>query len=959
MSGVDLSLSGYAGWGGIKNPVGGTLHRAVGPALDLGQSGGITDANCEEIARRFIEANGAMFRVSEDELRLLGAVERCGKWFVVFERYFNGVRVWDSRVDLRFTADGRVFMVGADTYPDIDIPTTPGWTVEQGAEAVLDALGGAVSGSVLESSELVVFPRLTHSGRNYTLAWYLRVWVDDPLAHYNALVDAHTGEILLLYDDIRYETIVGDVCGVVHPEHRGDPYVEVCFPNDRVEAFGSGGGWGMTDQAGHFEITVSGPAKRLVRAELRGSFVHVTNAVGPEGISEDSLLPGVAGELTWSDSNSIASERDGFYHTNVAHDYIQIVDPGFTLLDYSMPCEMNITGLANAYWDGYGMHYGAGGNDFGQHADVIYHEYGHGITDFQYRPRGPSGSMHEAFSDFYAATITDDSRIGEGVMAYRDLDNDMRSPENLSGESHHDGMIIGGALWHMRENLNNVPLAESLFHFARYGYPGSPSQPDPQNFLDYLIEVYVVDDDDADLTNGTPHTPEIAQAFGRHGIGSSIVLDSVLASDVSGTPDMFLDPGDTVQIVNWVRILQSMGFGANNAIGVISCADPRVEIVRDSSDFGDIPIVGTGSNSGDPFLFVVSDTLSNVIDVEFSVELLVNPVFCKASFEFVVRVGHPEVLLVDDDDGAPYEMFFECSLDSIGIRPYHWDNHLLSAPDASLLSLFPAVIWFTGDSKVGTLTDTDMLNLAQYLDSGGRLFLTGQNIGEEIGSRSFYSDYLKAQYLGPSSDDHILEGFPGDFIGDGLSVITAGSGGGSNQTSQDLVAALSPADTVFLYDDGPAGIKYDSGTFKTVYFSFGLEGVNDFVRDYDHRPIILKRILLWFGVTVGCDEECESVGRNDQLSPRLLQNAPNPFVSSTAVRAVLPGGPPGKVSLTVHDVSGRVVRSFDLRDKKQGEVKITWDGRDESGSPVPSGVYFWRLRGGDFTSSVKMVKLKR
>jgi flagellar hook assembly protein FlgD len=65
------------------------------------------------------------------------------------------------------------------------------------------------------------------------------------------------------------------------------------------------------------------------------------------------------------------------------------------------------------------------------------------------------------------------------------------------------------------------------------------------------------------------------------------------------------------------------------------------------------------------------------------------------------------------------------------------------------------------------------------------------------------------------------------------------------------------------------------------------------------------------------------------------------------------------VSLTVHDVSGRVVRSFDLRDKKQGEVKITWDGRDESGSPVPSGVYFWRLRGGDFTSSVKMVKLKR
>ncbi len=950
---------GYPGWGAIENPVGGTIHRAVGPALDLGQSVRITHANCEEMARRFIAENNRIFQVSDDELRLLSAVERCGKWFVVFERYYNGVRVWDSRVDLRFTQDGGVFLVGADIYPDIGVATTPGWTPLEAAKAVLGAVGGSVSGWDLRSSELVVFPRPAGSRESYSLAWYLVVWVDRPLAHYEAIVDAQTGEILLLYDDIRYETIVGDVWGFVHPEHRGDPYIQVYFPRNRVEAFGSGGGWGLTDQAGHFEVTVTGPGKRLVRSELRGSFVRVTNAVGSEGISEDSLVPGIDGELVWADSNSIPSERDGFYHTNIAHGHIQIVDPGFTLLDYSMPCEMNIPGLANAYWDGYGMHFGAGGNDFGQHADVIYHEYGHGIVDFQYRPRRPSGAMHEGFADFYAATITDDSRIGEGVMSFRDLDNDMRSPENLSGESHHDGMIIGGALWHMRENLDDVPLAESLFHFARYGYPGSPSQPDPQNFLDYLIEVYVVDDDDADLTNGTPHTPEIAQAFGRHGIGSTIVLDSVMASDVSGTPDMFLDPGDTVQIVNWVKILQPMGLAANNAVGVISCTDPRVEIVRDSSDFGDIPVAGTGSNAGNPFLFVVSDTLSNVIDVEFSVQLLVNPVFYKASFGFVLRVGHPEVLLVDDDDGAPYEMFFECSLDSIGIRPYHWDTHLLSAPDASLLSLFPAVIWFTGDSRVGTLTAADMLNLAQYLDNGGRLFLTGQNLGEEIGSHWFYSDYLKAQYVGPRSDDHILEGFPGDWIGDGLTVITAGSGGGSNQTSQDLIDVLSPADTVFLYDDGPAGIKYDSGTFKTVYFSFGLEGVNDFLRDYDHRPIILKRILLWFGVTVGCDEECGPVDRSDFPAPRLLQSAPNPFMSSTAVRAVLPGGSQKKASLTVHDVSGRVVRSFDLRDENRREVEITWDGRDESGRPVPSGVYFWRLRGGDFTSSVKMVKLKR
>lgn len=945
-------------WGGVWNKTSGTLHRAMGPPVHLGNTGRITEATVEETAREFIRGRRELFKVNETDLRLLRAANRCGKWFVVFARYYEGIRVWDARVDLRFTQDGNVFLVGADTYPDIDIGTTPGLTPRDAMDALLRATGTWDAESELKSSELVIFPRSGESPGVFSLAWYLEVWTDRPFAHYEGLVDANTGDILLVYDNIRYETILGDVWGYVHPEHRGDPYVEVFFPYEWVQALGSGGGWGITDAVGHFEMEVQGSGKRLVTAGLQGNFVNVSNAAGPEGVTQDSLVPGVSGELVWDDSSAIPSERDGYYHTNVAHSYIKGIDPGFVGLDYAMPCEMNIPGLANAYWDGYGMHYGAGGNDFGQHADVIYHEYGHGVTDFQYRPLGPSGAMHEGFSDFFAATITDDSRIGEGVMTYRDLDNNMRSPENLSGESHHDGMIIGGALWHMRENLGNVPLAESLFHFARYGYPGSPSQPNPQNFLDYLVEVYVVDDDDADLTNGTPHAAQIAPAFGRHGIGPSIVLDSVEAADASSLPDMFLDPGDTVQVVTWVKILQSMGFGAVNTVGRLSCDDPAVEILADSSYFGLIPAVGIGDNSGDPFLFVVSDTLTRVVDVTFSVDLAANLMFHTTSFDFKVRVGHPEVILVDDDDGAPYEMFFESSLDSIGIKAYHWDTQIRSIPAAGVLAQFPAVIWFTGDAQSGTLTDPEITLLSQYLDAGGRLFLTGQNIGEDIGAHSFYSDYLKATYVGPRSDDHILEGRTGDWIGDGLTVITAGSGGGSNQTSQDKIGVLSPADPVFDYDDGVAGVKYDSGTFKTVYFAFGLEGVNDFLKGYDHRPIILKRILLWFGVTVGCDEECVQPG-SSSFSPRLLQNVPNPFTTSTTIRLVLAGATvSGESRLSVYDVSGRTVKSFDISESKAGRFDLVWDGRDDAGRKVPSGVYFCRIEPHELHNSVKMIKLK-
>jgi hypothetical protein len=946
------------GWHATWNAASGTIHRAFGPSVHLTFAEGLTDANVERTARRFIQSNPEIFKISDRDLTLVRAEKKAGKWFVIFERRFRGVKVWDGRVDLRLMGDGRLLILGADTYPGVDIDVVPALSVQNALQGIIQATGSSPAAARMKASELVIFPKKNGAGEDFSLAWHVEVWTDAPLAHYNGIVDANTGEILLLIDEIRYGVISGDVYGSIHPQHRSDPSVKLPFRHELVEALGTGGGSAVTDTLGHFDITVSGMGKRLVKAELKGDYVRVTNASGPRGLFSDSLTPGIDGQILWDNLISIPSERDGFFHTNVAHDYIKIIDPGFTLLDYAMPCEMNIQNLSNAYWDGYGMHFGAGGNDFGQHADVIYHEYGHGITDFQYRPWGPSGGMHEGFSDFYAATITNDSKIGEGVMGYRDLNNNLRSPENLQGESHADGMIIGGALWHMRVNLNDVPLAESLFHYARYGLPGSPSQPEPQNFLDYLVEVYVVDDDDGDLTNGTPHAAEIAPAFSRHGIGPSLVLDSVEVKDCTGQPDMFLDPGDTVKIVNWVKFTQPIGIDADSVDATISCPDPSIELMKGNALFEKVPANSTGDNASDPFLFVVSDSLDRVVDATFTVELSGNPIFFQKSYKFVVRVGRPQILLVDDDGGAPYEMFFESSLDSIGMKPYHWDVKLLAVPDSGILAKFPAVIWFTGDCRTGTLTDLDILRLSQYLDNGGRLLLTGQNIGEDISSKPFYSNYLKAKYLAPRSLDHVVEGASWDLIGQGLTVITGGSGGGSNQTSQDIIDALSGADTVFMYDDGVGAIRYDSGIFKTAYFAFGLEGVNDFAKHYDHRPIILKRILLWFGLNVGCDEECEA--RIEQPGrARLFQNSPNPFSVSTSFTVFLPGRSlPKAAGLEVYDASGRRVKSFDVAGRMQGEQRFFWDGRDDEGRKVSAGVYFCRLSAGDFTDAVKMVKVK-
>jgi hypothetical protein len=89
----------------------------------------------------------------------------------------------------------------------------------------------------------------------------------------------------------------------------------------------------------------------------------------------------------------------------------------------------------------------------------------------------------------------------------------------------------------------------------------------------------------------------------------------------------------------------------------------------------------------------------------------------------------------------------------------------------------------------------------------------------------------------------------------------------------------------------------------------------------------------------------------------LYQNIPNPFNPTTTIRYdVARRG--GVVTLQVFDVSGRLVRT--LVDQAQGEgyKDVTWDGRNEAGQPVATGMYFYRLSAPGFTQTRKMVLLK-
>ena len=98
-------------------------------------------------------------------------------------------------------------------------------------------------------------------------------------------------------------------------------------------------------------------------------------------------------------------------------------------------------------------------------------------------------------------------------------------------------------------------------------------------------------------------------------------------------------------------------------------------------------------------------------------------------------------------------------------------------------------------------------------------------------------------------------------------------------------------------------------------------------------------------------------GGEPALSPRLLQNTPNPFNPSTAIGYFLPSG--GRVELDVFDVSGALVRRLRDQTDAGGPHSVTWDAKNEAGDAVPSGMYFYRLQvDGRTIETRKMMLLK-
>jgi hypothetical protein len=118
----------------------------------------------------------------------------------------------------------------------------------------------------------------------------------------------------------------------------------------------------------------------------------------------------------------------------------------------------------------------------------------------------------------------------------------------------------------------------------------------------------------------------------------------------------------------------------------------------------------------------------------------------------------------------------------------------------------------------------------------------------------------------------------------------------------------------------------------------------------------LRDILLWLQNII--PQATDVPPTPDVFANRLDHNYPNPFNPTTTIRYSIKEQ--GNVSLKVYNAAGQLVRTLvnEMQTPRAEVFSVTWDGKNNAGSSVSSGVYFYKLSATNFSETKKMVLLK-
>jgi hypothetical protein len=500
--------------------------QALGQPMKINGYANLDNSNIEKAAKDFLFQNRSSFNIDPDALKLIHAKYINNRWYVSFAQYYKGIKVLLSDVELRIFKNGNVFAISSDYYRDINIDLTPSISLENVRNFAVKGLDFVSGKDVLqESKTLYILPVKSGSSTTYKLVYNVDISLKSKNQSYFSYIDANTGDIVWRQSRVFSSSTDLKAAGNIRTKNSFSPENKIPMEN---QFFTIDNQVYTSDKDGNISVNIDKPTS--FETTFSGPYAEVINDDKPNQVFQGTIYPNQANNFLWSDENSIKQQRYVFYYANNIHNYIKGIDPDLNVMDF--PLKVTIL-----YDDQYGVNaysggktiqfYGADmqGYHFAETPEILYHEYGHSINSLLYESLGKENGMinmacHEGMADITAALVNDEPKVGIGAFddsteIIRNVQNYMKYPNNITGESHNDGQILSGAFWDLRKAVS-LDYVRHISHFARYGTPDDIET--GLAFSKWLFETVVADDDDGDLTNGTPHLSEIITSFEKHGI---------------------------------------------------------------------------------------------------------------------------------------------------------------------------------------------------------------------------------------------------------------------------------------------------------------------------------------------------------------------------------------------------------------------------------------------------------
>ncbi len=402
----------------------------------------------------------------------------------------------------------------------------------------------SVGAGALTDAQLVVFAGVDDSPAAPALAVAFLVERGAPgnmLSRRLYVADASTGKVMFEEEQVCNVDITGTVQGYATTGWGADacaaevptamPYATVSYTGGSVYANASGA----------FTVPYTGTGSLALTSNLAaaGKYFKVANNAGTSSTLTNNVASGGTTTFTHNAANSAETERsqvNAYNHANVSRDFITAANPNFPTIATqqgasAFQINVNLASTCNAYYDGTSINFylAGGGCNNTAFSTVVHHEYGHHMVAAGGSGQGAYG---EGMGDVVGALISDTSALGVGFQScssgIRNANNSCTysstSCSSCGSEIHACGQLISGCVWGVRTNLYTTnpgtykTLVRNLSVNSVLLHTGTTIA------SDITIDFLTLDDNNADINDGTPHYTEINTAFTAHGLPGPTIL---------------------------------------------------------------------------------------------------------------------------------------------------------------------------------------------------------------------------------------------------------------------------------------------------------------------------------------------------------------------------------------------------------------------------------------------------